>query len=135
MSDIDENEVTCRYCGKGSHHLVKIINVLFDRLNKNVFSLELFFLFIQMLYTFQTESPLYYTVMALHIMPPEKWKLQRVKFLERLLVLAHIRNTVAIGGTRCVLTRFDLISSFLCPKYMYTAGVVLGKSEGVNQLF
>ena len=51
---------------------------------------------------FQTESPLYYAVMALHIMPPEKWKLQRVKFLERLLVLAHVRNTVALGGTRCV---------------------------------
>ena len=50
----------------------------------------------------QTESPLYYTVMALHIMSADKWKTQRVKFLERLLVLAHIRNTVAIGGTRFV---------------------------------
>ena len=71
-----------------------------------------------MLYTFQTESPLYYTVMALHIMPPEKWKLQRVKFLERLLVLAHIRNTVAIGGTRCVSTKFDLISCFYDQVYI-----------------
>ena len=42
-------------------------------------------------------------MMALHIMPADKWKTQRVKFLERLFVLAHIRNTVAIGGTAYVL--------------------------------
>ena len=40
--------------------------------------------------------------MAIHIMSADKWKTQRVKFLERLVVLAHIRNTVAIGGTRFV---------------------------------
>ncbi|XP_060573171.1 E3 ubiquitin-protein ligase UBR4-like [Ruditapes philippinarum] len=47
---------------------------------------------------FETESPMYWCVVATHLYSPEKWKSIRVKFLERLVVVAHVRSTVTIGS-------------------------------------
>ncbi|KAL4218587.1 perineurial glial growth [Mactra antiquata] len=47
---------------------------------------------------FETESPMYWSVMATHLYSPEKWKSTRKKFLERLIIVAHVRNTVTIGA-------------------------------------
>ncbi|XP_052789588.1 E3 ubiquitin-protein ligase UBR4-like isoform X2 [Mya arenaria] len=46
---------------------------------------------------FENEGSQYWSVMAVHLMSPDRWKSQRPKFLERLLVTAHVRNTVAKG--------------------------------------
>lgn len=48
---------------------------------------------------FQTEGPLYWTTMALHILSPAKWKERRVKLLDRCMVLAQTRH-VTPGGTK-----------------------------------
>ena len=48
---------------------------------------------------FQTEGPLYWTTMALHILTPAKWKEKRVKLLDRLMVMAQTRH-VTPGGTK-----------------------------------
>ena len=50
----------------------------------------------------QTESPLYWAVLAVHLRSPSQWKADRLKYLERLLVLGHVRSTVAVGGKRWV---------------------------------
>ncbi|XP_064028194.1 E3 ubiquitin-protein ligase UBR4 isoform X5 [Pogoniulus pusillus] len=46
---------------------------------------------------YEVDGPHYYTVLALHISPPEKWKTMRVEILKRLLVTSHAR-VVAPGG-------------------------------------
>ncbi|ESN92599.1 hypothetical protein HELRODRAFT_189521 [Helobdella robusta] len=42
--------------------------------------------------SYETEGPLYWTVMASHIIGPSAWKKERVMFLKRLIVLAHVRS-------------------------------------------
>ncbi len=37
------------------------------------------------------EGPLYYTVLAMLVVSPNKWRTIRVKMLQRLLLLAHVR--------------------------------------------
>ncbi|XP_059232403.1 E3 ubiquitin-protein ligase UBR4 isoform X2 [Mustela nigripes] len=46
---------------------------------------------------FEVDGPHYFTVLALHILPPEKWRATRVEILRRLLVTSHAR-AVAPGG-------------------------------------
>lgn len=46
----------------------------------------------------QTEGVLYFMVLAMHILPPTKWREVRAKFLERLLITAHLRGTSQIGA-------------------------------------
>ncbi|PKU31124.1 e3 ubiquitin-protein ligase ubr4 [Limosa lapponica baueri] len=46
---------------------------------------------------YEVDGPHYYTVLALHISPPEKWKAMRVEILKRLLVTSHAR-VVSPGG-------------------------------------
>uniref|UniRef100_A0A4W3HBC8 Ubiquitin protein ligase E3 component n-recognin 4 n=1 Tax=Callorhinchus milii TaxID=7868 RepID=A0A4W3HBC8_CALMI len=46
---------------------------------------------------YEVESAHYFTVLALHILPPEKWKATRVDFLKRLLVTTQARK-VSPGG-------------------------------------
>jgi hypothetical protein len=46
----------------------------------------------------QTEGPLYWTVMAIHIYDHESWKRVRLQLLKRIIVLSHARG-VAPGGT------------------------------------
>ncbi|XP_069096233.1 E3 ubiquitin-protein ligase UBR4 isoform X5 [Pleurodeles waltl] len=46
---------------------------------------------------FEVEGPHYYTVLALHIWPPEKWKSIRLEILKRLLIAVHAR-VVSPGG-------------------------------------
>ncbi|XP_052722001.1 E3 ubiquitin-protein ligase UBR4-like isoform X2 [Crassostrea angulata] len=48
---------------------------------------------------YETEGPLYWTTMALHILSPAKWKERRVKLLDRCMVLAQTRH-VTPGGTK-----------------------------------
>lgn len=38
-----------------------------------------------------SEGPLYYTVLAMLVFSPKQWKQKRVKILQRLLLLAHVR--------------------------------------------
>ena len=45
----------------------------------------------------QTEGPLYWAAMSIIMLSPEKWKSVKVKFIEKLVALAHIRNTVTPG--------------------------------------
>ncbi|KAM6434914.1 E3 ubiquitin-protein ligase UBR4 isoform 2-T2 [Liasis olivaceus] len=46
---------------------------------------------------FEVDGPHYYTVLALHILPPERWKAVRIDILKRLLVISHAR-VVSPGG-------------------------------------
>ena len=50
--------------------------------------------------SFEVEGPLYYAVLALHVLPPSAWLTNRVIFLRRLLVLAHARHCAPSGCTR-----------------------------------
>lgn len=45
--------------------------------------------------SYEVEGPHYYTVLAMHIMPPERWRSSRIYFLRRLLVSAHTRKISA----------------------------------------
>ncbi|XP_057678820.1 E3 ubiquitin-protein ligase UBR4 isoform X1 [Corythoichthys intestinalis] len=45
--------------------------------------------------SYEVEGPHYYTVLAMHIMPPEHWRTSRISFLRRLLVNAHARKVSA----------------------------------------
>lgn len=45
--------------------------------------------------SYEVEGPHYYTVLAMHIMPPERWRSSRMYFLRRLLVSAHARKISA----------------------------------------
>lgn len=59
----------------------------------------LFWMMVIFCLLFQTEGPLYWTTMALHILSPAKWKERRVKLLDRCMVLAQTRH-VTPGGTK-----------------------------------
>uniref|UniRef100_UPI00358DF698 E3 ubiquitin-protein ligase UBR4 n=1 Tax=Myxine glutinosa TaxID=7769 RepID=UPI00358DF698 len=50
--------------------------------------------------SFEVEGPLYYAVLALHVLPPSAWLTNRIFFLRRLLVLAHARHCSPSGCTR-----------------------------------
>lgn len=62
---------------------------------------------------FDVDGPHYFTVLALHVMPPEQWRATRVEILRRLLVTSHTR-AVAPGGT----TRSVPASGSCCLEYM-----------------
>ncbi|XP_055978695.1 E3 ubiquitin-protein ligase UBR4 isoform X1 [Sorex fumeus] len=49
---------------------------------------------------FEVDGPHYFTVLALHILPPEKWRTTRVEILRRLLVTSHARAVAPGGATR-----------------------------------
>ncbi|XP_062622353.1 E3 ubiquitin-protein ligase UBR4-like, partial [Saccostrea cucullata] len=48
---------------------------------------------------YETEGPLYWTTMALHILSQAKWKEKRVQLLDRLMVLSQTRH-VTPGGAK-----------------------------------
>uniref|UniRef100_A0A3B3SK32 Ubiquitin protein ligase E3 component n-recognin 4 n=1 Tax=Paramormyrops kingsleyae TaxID=1676925 RepID=A0A3B3SK32_9TELE len=48
--------------------------------------------------TYEVDGPHYYTVLAMHILPPERWRTTRLDFLRRLLFTSHARK-VSPGGT------------------------------------
>ncbi|XP_019723619.1 E3 ubiquitin-protein ligase UBR4-like [Hippocampus comes] len=50
--------------------------------------------------SYEVEGPHYYTVLAMHIMPPERWKTSRIYFLRRLLVNAHARKVSASSANK-----------------------------------
>lgn len=51
---------------------------------------------------FEVDGPHYFTVLALHIVPPERWRAIRVEILRRLLVTSHARAIAPGGATRSV---------------------------------
>ena len=51
---------------------------------------------------FEVDGPHYFTVLALHILPPEKWRATRVEILRRLLVTSQARAVAPGGATRSV---------------------------------
>lgn len=51
---------------------------------------------------FEVDGPHYFTVLALHILPPEKWRAIRVEILRRLLVTSQARAVAPGGATRSV---------------------------------
>lgn len=53
---------------------------------------------------YEVDGPHYYTVLALHILPPEKWKAMRVEILKRLLVTSHTRVVSPGGASRSATT-------------------------------
>nr|XP_033777630.1 E3 ubiquitin-protein ligase UBR4 isoform X4 [Geotrypetes seraphini] len=48
----------------------------------------------------EVDGAYYYTVLALHILSPEKWKAVRIDILRRLLVTAHVRVVSPGGASR-----------------------------------
>jgi len=48
----------------------------------------------------QTEGPLYWAVMALHVYDHDSWKQVRVSLLKRIMVLAQARHSSPGGATR-----------------------------------
>lgn len=46
--------------------------------------------------SYDVEGPHYYTILAMHVMPPERWRSSRIYFLRRLLVTAHARKVSAV---------------------------------------
>ncbi|KAK1898672.1 E3 ubiquitin-protein ligase UBR4 [Dissostichus eleginoides] len=46
--------------------------------------------------SYDVEGPHYFTILAMHIMPPERWRNSRLYFLRRLLVNAHVRKVSAV---------------------------------------
>uniref|UniRef100_A0A2K5SII3 Ubiquitin protein ligase E3 component n-recognin 4 n=1 Tax=Cebus imitator TaxID=2715852 RepID=A0A2K5SII3_CEBIM len=49
---------------------------------------------------FEVDGPHYFTVLALHILPPEQWRATRVEILRRLLVTSQARSVAPGGATR-----------------------------------
>lgn len=49
---------------------------------------------------FEVDGPHYYTVLALHILPPERWKAMRIDILRRLLVISQARVVSPGGASR-----------------------------------
>lgn len=41
---------------------------------------------------YEVDGPHYFTVLAVHVLPPERWRSCRLHFLRRLLVAAHARK-------------------------------------------
>ncbi|CAG03215.1 unnamed protein product [Tetraodon nigroviridis] len=50
--------------------------------------------------SYDVEGPHYYTIFAMHIMPPERWRASRLYFLRRLLVTAHARKVSAVSTNK-----------------------------------
>lgn len=50
--------------------------------------------------SYDVEGPHYYTIFAMHIMPPERWRTSRLYFLRRLLVTAHARKVSAVSTNK-----------------------------------
>lgn len=69
---------------------------------------------------YEVDGPHYYTVLALHISPPEKWKAMRVEILKRLLVTSHARVVSPGGASRSATT------PPLLPSCQLTAAAVPG---------
>ncbi|ESP04879.1 hypothetical protein LOTGIDRAFT_205969 [Lottia gigantea] len=46
----------------------------------------------------ETEGPLYYPVMSMLVHSADKWLTTRTKFLERLIIAAHVRNAASVGA-------------------------------------
>lgn len=51
---------------------------------------------------FDVDGPHYFTILALHVLPPEQWRATRVEILRRLLVASHARAVAPGGATRSV---------------------------------
>uniref|UniRef100_W5MAW8 Ubiquitin protein ligase E3 component n-recognin 4 n=1 Tax=Lepisosteus oculatus TaxID=7918 RepID=W5MAW8_LEPOC len=49
---------------------------------------------------YEVDGPHYHTVLALHVLPPERWRASRVEVLRRLLVAAHARKVSPGGATK-----------------------------------
>ncbi len=47
--------------------------------------------------SYEVDGPHYFTILAMHILPPERWRTTRLDFLRRLLVTSHARK-VSPGG-------------------------------------
>ncbi|KAK7896704.1 hypothetical protein WMY93_022029 [Mugilogobius chulae] len=45
--------------------------------------------------SYEVEGPHYYTILGMHIQPPERWRTTRLYFLRRLLLTAHARKVSA----------------------------------------
>jgi len=58
----------------------------------------------------QTEGPLYWAVMALHVYDQDSWKQVRVQLLKRIIVLAQARHSSPGGATR-----FGHLLFLFCP--------------------
>lgn len=50
--------------------------------------------------SYEVEGPHYFTILAMHIMPPERWRSSRIYFLRRLLVSAHARKVSAVSTNK-----------------------------------
>ncbi|XP_069598111.1 E3 ubiquitin-protein ligase UBR4 isoform X6 [Ranitomeya imitator] len=48
----------------------------------------------------EVDGPHYFTVLALHLLPTEKWKSIRIEVLRRLLVISHVRAVPPSGANR-----------------------------------
>ncbi|XP_064423992.1 E3 ubiquitin-protein ligase UBR4 [Latimeria chalumnae] len=49
---------------------------------------------------YEVDGAHYYAVLALHILPPDRWKAARIDFLRRLLLTAHTRKVSSGGANR-----------------------------------
>ncbi|KAM9298998.1 E3 ubiquitin-protein ligase UBR4 [Gastrophryne carolinensis] len=49
---------------------------------------------------FEVDGPYYFTALALHLLPTDRWKSIRIEVLRRLLVVGHARAAMPTGGTR-----------------------------------
>lgn len=66
--------------------------------------------------SYEVEGPHYFTILAMHIMPPERWRTTRIYFLRRLLVNAHTRKVSAVYTNK-----YDTPPlSVFCPSWFYS---------------
>lgn len=63
---------------------------------------------------FEVDGPHYFTVLALHVLPPEKWRAVRVEILRRLLVTSQARAVSPGGATRLVLASGSICLGGCC---------------------
>ncbi|XP_041369615.1 E3 ubiquitin-protein ligase UBR4-like [Gigantopelta aegis] len=47
---------------------------------------------------FESDGPLYFTVLSMLVHPPDKWQEHRITFLRRLLIVAHCRHVCQVGA-------------------------------------
>ena len=80
---------------------------------------------------YEVDGPHYYTVLALHISPPEKWKAMRVEILKRLLVTSHARVVSPGGASRLATTPLLLPS---CQLTHVTVTAVRGTLAAYGEL-
>lgn len=64
---------------------------------------------------FEVDGPHYFIVLALHVLPPEKWRATRVEILRRLLVTSQARAVAPGGATRSVLASGSRVLGCLLP--------------------